>query len=98
MKNVRITLCTSEIANLFTLRNSEVIGGGRNTKCEEKKVTVEKSPNRAGATPLFCGQAAQKCRGVAPALRHEESCRPFFHGDRVSEEDQKPKEKQHANR
>jgi len=31
------------------------------------KVTVEKRPNRAGATPLFCGQAAQKFAGVAPA-------------------------------
>jgi hypothetical protein len=34
------------------------------------KVTVEKRLNRAGATPLFCGQAAQKFGGVAPALRH----------------------------
>ena len=32
------------------------------------KVTVEKRSNRAGATPLLCGQAAQKFLGVAPAL------------------------------
>jgi hypothetical protein len=32
------------------------------------KITVEKRLNRAGATPLFCGQAAQKFGGVAPAL------------------------------
>jgi hypothetical protein len=33
------------------------------------KVTVEKTPNRAGATPLFRLSAAQKVGGVAPA-RH----------------------------
>jgi hypothetical protein len=32
------------------------------------KVTVEKTPKRAGATPLFWLSAAQKVRGVAPAL------------------------------
>jgi hypothetical protein len=62
-------------------------------KCEEKKVTVEKRRKRAGATPLLRGQAAQKFRRVAPALRHESSCRPFFHGARNSE-----KEEHHANR
>src|SRR5579862_3932529 len=33
------------------------------------KVTVEKAPKRAGATPLFRLSAAQKVRGVTPALR-----------------------------
>jgi hypothetical protein len=34
------------------------------------KTALEKTPNRAGATPLFRLSAAQKVRGVAPALRH----------------------------
>ena len=37
-----------------------------------RKVTQKKTPDWAGATPLFCGRAAQKFRGVAPA-RHEGS-------------------------
>ena len=37
-------------------------------KALQAKVTVEKTPNRAGATPLFRLSAAQKVRGVAPAL------------------------------
>ncbi len=49
---------------------------------------MEKRPNRAGATPLFCSQAAQKFAGVAPALRHFVECRPFFHGDENSEKEQ----------
>jgi predicted transcriptional regulator len=32
------------------------------------KVTAEKKSNRAGATPLFRLSAAQKVRGIAPAL------------------------------
>ena len=34
----------------------------------QARVTVEKTPKRAGATPLFRLSAAQKVRGVAPAL------------------------------
>jgi hypothetical protein len=37
-------------------------------KAVQAKVTVEKTPKRAGATPLFRLSAAQKVRGVAPAL------------------------------
>ena len=47
-------------------------------KTAQARVTVEKTPNRAGATPLFRLSAAQKVRGVAPALRHGKSCRLFF--------------------
>jgi hypothetical protein len=70
VKKVRIALCTFEIANFFTRRSSEVVANRRNTKCEEKKVTVEKRHKKAGATPLLRGKAAQKFRGVTPALRH----------------------------
>ena len=38
-------------------------------KAVQPKVTMEKKPKRAGATPLFRLSAAQKVRGVAPA-RH----------------------------
>jgi hypothetical protein len=93
VKKVRITLCTFGTGNFFTLRSSEVFGNPRNTKCEEQKVTVAKRQNRAGATPLFRGEAAQRFRGVAPALRHKSSCQPFCHGDKKSK-----KEKQNADR
>jgi hypothetical protein len=82
VKKVKITLCTFGTASFFTLESSKVLERRRNTKCEEQKVTVAKRQNRAGATPLFCGEAAQKLRGVAPALRHEFSCRPFCPDDR----------------
>jgi len=41
------------------------------------KVTVEKTPKRAGATPLFRLSAAQKVREVAPA-RHAGSVTVFW--------------------
>jgi len=93
VKKVRLTLCTFCTANFFTPNSSEVFGNRRNTKCEEQKVTVAKRQNRAGATPLFRGEAAQRFRGVAPALRHKSSCQPFCHGDKKSK-----KEKQNADR
>jgi hypothetical protein len=93
VKKVRIALCTFEIANVFTVRSSEVLTNRRNTEREEKKVTVEKRQKRAGATPFLRGEAAQTFRWVAPALRHDGSCRPFFHGDKNSEQ-----EEHHADR
>ena len=44
----------------------------------QARVTVEKTPKRAGATPLIRPLAAQVNRGVAPALRHGPSCLLFF--------------------
>jgi len=44
----------------------------------QAKVTVEKTLKRAGATPLFRLSAAQKVRGVAPALRHGKSVPAVF--------------------
>jgi len=40
------------------------------TRGQAAKAVVEKTPNRAGATPLFRLSAAQVNCGVAPALRH----------------------------
>ena len=47
----------------------------------KRRVTVEKTPNRAVATPPFRPLAAQVNHGVAPALWHSGMCRSFFHGD-----------------
>jgi hypothetical protein len=87
VKKVRLTFCTFGTTNFFTPNSSEVFGCRRETKCGERKVTVAKRQNRAGATPLFRGEAAQKFPGVAPALRHEFSCRPFCHGERIRKGD-----------
>jgi hypothetical protein len=73
-----MTFCTFQIGNFFTRKGREVLAKGRNTNSEEARVTLEKMSNRAGATPLFRLAAAQKVRGVAPALRHAESCLLFF--------------------
>jgi hypothetical protein len=78
VKKVRITFFTFRIDTFFTRKVAEVSWNRKNTTAAGEKVTVEKKQNRAGATPLFRLSAAQKVRGVAPALRHGESCRPFF--------------------
>src|SRR5438445_8585845 len=49
---------------------SEVFDRESNRNAARRKDAVEKTPNRAGATPLFRPSAAQVNRGVAPALRH----------------------------
>jgi len=65
----------------------------------QTKVTVEKTPKRAGATPLFRLSAAQKVRGVAPALRHGKSCRLFFpRWQAVRKKDISREEKHNADR
>ena len=62
------------------------------------KVTVEKRLKRAGATPLFCGQAAQKVlwgRSRPPAQKRV-PC--FFHGDKEFGLAQTSKEENNADR
>jgi len=78
MKRVRSTHFSLVFAKFFTLWCEQFLGSVGDRKAMQPKVTVEKTPNRAGATPLFRLSAAQKVRGVAPALRHGKSCRPFF--------------------
>ncbi len=68
VKKVRIALCTFGTGNFFTRRSTCGICSQGFAKSESAKVTVQKRLNRAGATPLFCGQSAQKFPGVAPAL------------------------------
>ncbi len=68
VKTVRTTLCTFRAATSSpNARPTEFILK-RFPTTTSAKVTAQKRSNRAGATPLFCGRAAQKFRGVAPAL------------------------------
>ena len=93
MKKVKTTLCTSDCTELFTLWDRHFLKSEGDRRTPEKKAPVEKTPNRAGATPLFRLSAAQKVFGVAPALRHLNRCRYFFHrgqpsfGSRIQEEE-----------
>ena len=78
VKKVRFSFCTSEIATSSLCRkriSRESKNLGKNAKT---RIAAERIKNWAGATPLFRLSAAQKVRGVAPALRHGNSCRPFF--------------------
>jgi hypothetical protein len=68
VKTVRITLFSFFFSIFFTRSSADGIDSRRLTTTAPVKVTAENAPNRAGATPLFCGRAAQKFRGVAPAL------------------------------
>jgi hypothetical protein len=78
MKNVRTTHFSFVFSKFFTLWREQFLCGVGDREPVQAKVTVEKTPKRAGATPLFRLSAAQKVPGVAPALRHGKSCRLFF--------------------
>src|ERR1700733_6068702 len=69
VKKVEMTLCTFFLATFFTLWRSEVLVRQRNGNAVKRKDAMDKTSNRAGATPLFRLSAAKKVRGVAPA-RH----------------------------
>ena len=62
--------CTFFFTTFCTLWCSEIFCRERDGNTARRKDAVEKTPNRAGATPLFRLSAAQVNRGVAPALRH----------------------------
>jgi len=68
MKNVRTTHFSIVFSEFFNLWREQFLCGVGDREPAQAKVTVEKTPKRAGATPLFCGQAAQKFGGVAPAF------------------------------
>jgi hypothetical protein len=78
MKTVKTTHFSFVFATFFPLWCEQYLGSVGDRKGMQPKVTVEKTLNRAGATPLFRLSAAQKVRGVAPALRHGRSCPPVF--------------------
>jgi len=68
VKKVRITYFSFVFSTFFTRSPAHRIDSQRFATTAPAKVAAQKRPNRAGATPLFCGRAAQKFLGVAPAL------------------------------
>ena len=78
VKEVRIASCSFVFTTFFTRSSPYSIHPVRLSTSAAVKVTVEKTPKRAGATPLFRLPAAQKVRGVAPALRHGKSVPHVF--------------------
>jgi hypothetical protein len=68
VKMVRITLCTFRTATSSPNARPAEFVLKRFATTVLAKITVQNRANRAGATPVFCGRAAQKFRGVAPAL------------------------------
>ncbi len=68
VKTARITHFSFFFSTFFTRSSAHGIDSQRFATTAPAKVTVQNAANRAGATPLFCGRAAQKFRGVAPAL------------------------------
>ena len=68
MKVAKITLRTSFFTNFCTPRTKKVFGIRDFGADPGRKAAAEKSPNRAGATPLFVLETAQNAFGVAPAL------------------------------
>jgi hypothetical protein len=71
LKMARTTHFSFVFSKFFSLWHQQFLFGVRDRKPQETKVAVEKTPKRAGATPLFRLSAAQKVRGVAPALATE---------------------------
>jgi hypothetical protein len=78
MKKVTTTHFSVVFSTLFTLWRKQFLQSVEDTEPMKARITVEKTPNRAGATPLFRLRAAQKVFGVAPTLRHGKACQVFF--------------------
>ncbi len=60
MKNARNTLCTILFTNFCTLWLKQLSVTKEDSGSYRRKSPAEKTPNRAGATPLFRLSAAQK--------------------------------------
>src|ERR1700681_488660 len=67
---VKTTRCTNVFRRFRTLSRRYSTERQRDDRKPKRKPAGEKTPNRAGATPLFRLRAAQKAFGVAPAQRH----------------------------
>jgi len=67
VKTARITYFSFVFSKFFSLWREQFLCGVGDREAVKAKVTVEKTPKWAGATPLFRLSAAQKVRGVAPA-------------------------------
>jgi hypothetical protein len=68
VKRIETRGCTFFFTTFRTLWCSEVLARDKNRSTARRKNAMDKTPNRAGATPLFRLSAAQKVRGIAPAL------------------------------
>jgi hypothetical protein len=66
VQKVRTTHFNPFFTNFFTRSSAHGMDSSRLATTAPTKVTVEKTPNRAGATPLFGGQSAQKFVGSLP--------------------------------
>jgi hypothetical protein len=67
VKTARITPFSFAFSKFFSLWREQFLCGVGDREPAQAKVTVEKTPKWAGATPLFRLSAAQKVPGVAPA-------------------------------
>jgi hypothetical protein len=67
VKTARITHFSFVFSKFFSLWREQFLCGVGDREAVKAKVTMEKTPKWAGATPLFRLSAAQKVRGVAPA-------------------------------
>jgi len=78
VKKARITHFSLAFCTFFTLSSAHGIDSQRFASTVSAKVTAQNGTNWAGATPLFCGRAAQKVFGVAPAhmLAEKRAARP----------------------
>jgi hypothetical protein len=72
VKTARITLFSFLFSTFFTRSLAYGNDSQRFAASVSAKVTAEKTPDWAGATPLFRLSAAQKVRGVTPALARKE--------------------------
>jgi len=79
VKTARITHFSFVFSKFFSLWREQFLCGVGDREAVKAKVTVEKTPKWAGATPLFRLSAAQKVRGVAPAHMFARS-EPFGEG------------------
>jgi len=79
VKTARITPFSFVFSKFFSLWREQFLCGVGDREPAQAKVTVEKTPKWAGATPLFRLSGAQKVRGVAPAHMFARS-EPFGEG------------------
>ena len=79
VKTARITPFSFVFSKFFSLWREQFLCGVGYREPVQAKVSAEKTLKWAGATPLFRLSAAQKVRGVAPALIFPRS-EPFGEG------------------
>jgi hypothetical protein len=86
MKTVRVTHFSFVFAKLFALWRKQFLGSVGDRKAMQPKVTVEKTPNRAGGPHFFGFQPPKKFVGSLPPCRTVNRAGRFFHGDGETDE------------